>query len=171
MSEDSPVLTDCLLQTIHDFPVVRRIAAPVAGTPGADCALLGFDHELRCRYATGPALPRLGIEPRLFEVDLHELIPALHLPLGGLCRCVFAGAYARTSIDMDGQRYTLSGLPLTDSHGAVSIALVRIVIRAVTANAPATGADDARAGPPAPAVPAARTGRGAPPDLARVAGF
>lgn len=115
-----------------------------AGAPGAaPAAVLGFDREMRCRYATGPVLQRLGIEPRLFDVDLQDMLPALRPVLGSLCRCVFAGAYTRVVFDADGERLKLSGLPLADSQGMVCMALVRIVSAAQPqqALAPQTDAD------------------------------
>ncbi|HND98249.1 MAG TPA: hypothetical protein PLP98_07060 [Plasticicumulans sp.] len=92
-----------------------------------DYAILGFDPHLHCCYASGSALGTLGIENPLRGTELQALAPALRTVVSGLCRCVFAGALTETGITLGPQRLRLTGMPLLDSSGAISMALIRIL--------------------------------------------
>ncbi|HNE01633.1 MAG TPA: hypothetical protein PLQ18_08010, partial [Plasticicumulans sp.] len=87
----------------------------------------GFDVHLHCCYASGPGLGTLGIENPPRGTGLQTLAPALRTVVSGLCRCVFAGALTETEITHGSRRLRLNGLPLLDSNGAISMALIRIL--------------------------------------------
>ncbi|HMW29072.1 MAG TPA: hypothetical protein PLP08_14340 [Plasticicumulans sp.] len=123
MSEPLPGLDAPLSGTLQGFLDSLCPLLPAA----TDYAILGFDPHLHCCYASGSALGTLGIENPLRGTELQALAPALRTVVSGLCRCVFAGALTETGITLGPQRLRLTGMPLLDSSGAISMALIRIL--------------------------------------------
>lgn len=133
MSESPPEPATPLSGADHGFLDALCSAIPAA----TDYAILGFDARLHCCYASGPGLGALNIGNPPRSTDLQMLAPALRTVVSGLCRCVFAGALTETEITFGPRRLRLNGLPLLDSNGAISMALIRIL--------PAVPASGARA--------------------------
>ena len=123
MSESSSEPATPLSGTEHGFLDDLCSAIPAK----TDYAILGFDVHLHCCYASGPGLGALGIENPPRGTGLQTLAPALRTVVSGLCRCVFAGALTETEITHGSRRLRLNGLPLLDSNGAISMALIRIL--------------------------------------------
>ena len=123
MSESSSEPATPLSGTEHGFLDALCSAIPAK----TDYAILGFDVHLHCCYASGPGLGALGIENPPRGTGLQTLAPALRTVVSGLCRCVFAGALTETEITHGSRRLRLNGLPLLDSNGAISMALIRIL--------------------------------------------
>ena len=123
MSEPLPGLDAPLSGTLQGFLDSLCPLLPAA----TDYAILGFDPHLHCCYASGPGLGALGIENPPRGTGLQTLAPALRTVVSGLCRCVFAGALTETEITHGPRRLRLNGLPLLDSNGAISMALIRIL--------------------------------------------